>query len=111
MKRHRAYKDYLLENLMDPREAAAYLDAALDEGDLAVFMLALKDVVEALGGGVGAVARKSALNRESLYRMLSEKGNPRLSSLYAVMNSLGLQIHVTTSHSQVPGVRAKSLSH
>lgn len=88
------YNEYLIELLKDPEEAASYLNAALEEDDLETFTLALRDVVIALGGGVGRVARKSSLNRESLYRMLSEKGNPRLSSLNSIMHSLGLEMHV-----------------
>lgn len=90
------YKDYLKESLKDPEEAAEYLNAALEEGDLSLFTLALKDVVDALGGGIGATAKKSHLNRESLYRMLSKQGNPRLTSLTSVMTSLGLEVHITS---------------
>jgi len=92
------YKDYLKQSLEDPEEAAEYLNAALEEGDLSLFTLALKDVVNALGGGVGATAKKSHLNRESLYRMLSDRGNPRLKSLRSVMGSLGLEVHITLKH-------------
>lgn len=94
MKKTINYNDYLMKSLKNPEEAAEYLNAALHEGDLTVFTLALKDVVNALGGGVGSTAKKSHLNRESLYKMLSEKGNPRLSSLSSVMDSLGLEVHV-----------------
>jgi probable addiction module antidote protein len=88
------YKEYLNESLKNPEEAAAYLNAALEEGDPSLFTLALKDVVDALGGGVRHVSQQSHLNRESLYRMLSKKGNPRLTSLNSVMNSLGLEMHI-----------------
>jgi probable addiction module antidote protein len=101
------YKDYLKESLKNPEEAAEYLNAALEEGNPSLFTLALKDVVDALGGGVGATAKKSHLNRESLYRMLSEKGNPRLTSLTSVMTSLGLEVHITSKkqpHSHQPRV-------
>ena len=90
------YKAYLKNSLKDPEEAAEYLNAALEEGDLSLFTLALKDVVDALGGGVAATAKKSHLNREGLYRMLSKKGNPRLTSLTSVMTSLGLEVHITS---------------
>lgn len=88
------YKDYLKESLKNPEEAAEYLNAALEEGDSSLFTLALRDVVNALGGGVGVVSQKSHLNRENLYRMLSKKGNPRLTSLNSVMTSLGLEMQV-----------------
>lgn len=96
MKKDTDYKEYLYESLQDPEEAAAYLNAALEEEDPSLFTLALKDVVYALGGGVGKISKKSHLNRESLYKMLSAKGNPRLTSLNSVMDSLGLAVHITT---------------
>ena len=77
----------------DPEEAAAYLDAALEEGDPQVFLLALRDVAEARG--IGRLAEETKLNRESLYRMLSKQGNPRLTSLDAVLDALGLRLGVT----------------
>lgn len=76
----------------DPEEAAAYLDAALEDGDPQVFLLALRDVAEARG--IGRLAEETNLNRESMYRMLSERGNPRLTSLDAVLDALGLRLGV-----------------
>lgn len=87
------YKDYLCDYLKEPQAAAAYLNAALEEGNEA-FTLALKDVVKSLGGGITRVAYHTELNRESLYRMLSDKGNPQFKSLNAVIDCLGLQLHI-----------------
>lgn len=88
----RPYIDGLLEDLQDPKEAAAYLNAAIEDGDQDVFMLALRDVVQARG--MARVARESRLNRESLYKMLSAAGNPQLASLNALLRSVGLRIAV-----------------
>jgi probable addiction module antidote protein len=77
----------------DPEEAAAYLNAALEDGDQQVFLLALRDVAEARG--IGKLAGETSLNRESMYRMLSKQGNPRLTSLDAVLDALGLRLGVT----------------
>lgn len=85
----------LLENLKDPKEAAAYLNAALEESDNELFLLAMKNVVRA--AGVTNVARKTHLNRENLYKMLSEKGNPELASLCATLSSIGLKISIDTA--------------
>ncbi len=90
MKRTRDYKEYLLESLKDPKERAAYLNAALEE-DSEVFFLALKDVADACGG-VSKLAKESSLNRESLYKTLSVRGNPRFDSLLAMLHALGLEI-------------------
>ncbi len=84
----------LLETLKDPKEAAEYLNAALEEGNNELFLLALKNVVKAYG--VTNIARKAHLNRENLYKMLSEKGNPELASLWSILNSIGLKISIDT---------------
>ncbi len=86
------YVDGLQERLKDPTRAAAYLDAALEEGDQEVFLLALRDVAEARG--LSVVAQEAQLNRENLYRMLSREGNPQLSSLNALLKSMGLRLAV-----------------
>ncbi len=93
MARSRAYEQTLSEALADPRDAAAYLDAALAENDPAAFLLALRHVAN-VHGGVGQLAEAAELNRESLYRMLSEDGNPRISSLNAVLHALGLRLSI-----------------
>lgn len=86
------YEDGLRQALFDPDEAAAYLDAALAEGDTEGFLLALRDVAEARG--IAHVARKAQLNRENLYRMLAANGNPQLSSLNALLHTLGLRLAI-----------------
>ena len=86
------YVEVLGEWLKDPAQAAAYLDVALEDGDPEVFLLALRDVAEARG--LSAVAQESQLNRENLYRMLSRQGNPQLSSLSALLKSMGLRLSV-----------------
>lgn len=77
----------------DPDFAAAYLDAVLDDGDQAEFLLALRRLAEALGG-VQGVAAKARLNPTSLYRTLSARGNPELKSMQAVLRALGLRLSV-----------------
>ena len=86
------YHASLLQALQDPAEAAAYLTAALEEGDSATFLLALRHVADAKG--VSTLAAKAHLNRENLYRMLSEQGNPQLDSLTAVLTALDLRLAV-----------------
>lgn len=86
------YEDGLKEALLDPEEAAAYLDAALAEDDQEIFLLALRDIAEA--HGFTNVAQETLLNRENLYRMLSTTGNPRLSSLNNLLHSMGLRLKV-----------------
>jgi probable addiction module antidote protein len=93
MARSKNYKKSLLESLKDPIEAVEYLNAALEEGDTAVFLLALRDVVDS-HGGMTKLAASTALNRENLYRMLSTKGNPEFFSLLTVLNAVGFRLAV-----------------
>jgi probable addiction module antidote protein len=86
----RSYKEYLLQRLRDPSEAADYINGALEQGDMPELMMALRDVAEARG--VGHVAARAGLNRENVYRMLSDKGNPRLSSLFPLLLALGVEL-------------------
>jgi probable addiction module antidote protein len=88
-----AYQKDLIESLKYPCEAAAYLNAAIEEGDREVFLLALRNVAEA-NGGMSAVAAKANLSRESLYRMLSRRGNPEIKSLFNLLHTMGLRLAV-----------------
>ena len=87
------YQESLLQALQNPQEAAEYLTAALEDGDSAVFLLALRNVADAQG--MRTVAHKAQLNRENLYRMLSEQGNPQLGSLTALLDALNLRLAIT----------------
>ncbi len=93
-RKHKDYQDYLIESLQDPKEARAYLSAALSDEDQRIFLLALKNVLEAQGGDMSALAEQADLNRENLYRMLSKKGNPRLASIRSVLHVLGLELAI-----------------
>ncbi len=87
------YQSYLIESLKNPEEASAYLQAALEESDMpTVFLRALRNVAEAKG--IRKIAASTGLNRENLYRMLSEQGNPELRSLYTILNALDLRLSV-----------------
>ena len=91
-KASRPYRPELLKALQDPIEAAEYLNAALEEDSNELFLLALRNVAEA--HGMKKLALASQLNRESMYRMLSEQGNPQLSSLTGILRQLGLKLAV-----------------
>ncbi|MFZ0544010.1 MAG: addiction module antidote protein [Candidatus Promineifilaceae bacterium] len=86
------YEEGLNISLTNPEEAAAYLNAALEENDQEIFLLALRDIAEARG--FSQVAQETLLNRENLYRMLSSTGNPQLASLNALLRSMGLRLAV-----------------
>lgn len=95
MVKTRNYKEHLLKQLQKPKEAAAYLNAALQDDDPHVFLLALRDIAEAKGG-MGWLADEADLNRENLYRTLSLKGNPRFFNLLAVLDAIGLEFTIHT---------------
>jgi probable addiction module antidote protein len=78
----------------DPEFAAEYLKAALeDTEEPKVLLIALRHLAEARGG-MAKVAKAAGIERESLYRALSPRGNPRLSTLVAVIRALGLTLTV-----------------
>ena len=80
----------------DPELAAEYLKAALeDEDEPRVLLIALRHLAQAQG--VAKVAKAAGIERESLYRALSERGNPRLSTLFAVTKAVGLRLTVETA--------------
>ena len=64
------------EHLKTEEDMAAYLEAALEEGDSALIAAALGDIARAKG--MSQVARDTGLGRESLYKALSSTGNPEL---------------------------------
>jgi len=92
----KSYKDDLLKELQDSEYAAAYLAQALEAGDQATFLLALRDVVEA-GGGVTVIAEQAHVRRQSLYKALSKQGNPTLTTLQDILKPLGLRVSVTST--------------
>ena len=84
-----AHHGYVRGWLADDNNAAALLDAAFTGGDEGDIMYALREVALAKGG-VAGVAEETGLSRETLYRTLSRSGNPRLSTLLAVMRAAGV---------------------
>jgi probable addiction module antidote protein len=77
----------------DPEFAAEYLKAALeDEEEPRVLLIALRHLAQAQG--IAKVAKAAGIERESLYRALSARGNPRLSTLLAVTKAIGLRLTV-----------------
>jgi probable addiction module antidote protein len=84
----------LADYFSSPGAVAAYLNAALEDGDARVLLAALRNAVEAVGG-MSELARRTGLSREALYRALSAKGNPRWSTLEAVLRALGVRLSVS----------------
>jgi probable addiction module antidote protein len=90
-----SHDDYMIRKLRESSKfVAEYLNAALeDTEEPAVLRIALRRVAEARGG-MAKVAKVAGIERESLYRALSARGNPRLSTLVAVTKAVGLKLTV-----------------
>lgn len=91
MARTRTRKWDAAEHLKNDADMAAYLEAALEEGDPALAAAALGDIARAKG--MGDIARETGLGRESLYKALSAEGNPEFSTVLKVLKALGLRLH------------------
>jgi len=90
-----SYHDWIINSLKNKKEAELYLQVALDEfqedGNIEALMLALRQIAEAQGG-IGKLAQKGHLNRETLYRTLSSRGNPKLQTVGSLLNALGFHL-------------------
>ena len=82
------------EHILDDRDSSLYLaaviDEAIDAGDPSLIALALRDIAKARG--MSDLARGSGVSRRALYDALSEHGDPKLSTLLAVMKALGVRV-------------------
>ncbi len=88
-----SHREWLVSELRgDPKLAAAYLSEAANDGDPRVYLAALRTVAEAKG--MAKLAKAAGVPRESLYRALSSSGNPRFSTLHAILKAAGLKMAV-----------------
>ena len=83
------------ESFETEEDMAAYLDAALEDGDPALLGAALGDIARAKC--MTQIARNTGLGRESLYKALSPDGNPEFAAILKVINALGLKLHASTA--------------
>ena len=93
---HKNYDDFLKKELEDTETATEYLNAALSGGSLDEFLVALRNVAQAKGG-LGELADITRLNRQSLYKMLSQNGNPTLASLLPLLKAMGIRLTFSPS--------------
>lgn len=97
MTKLRSFREYHLEKLSESNSAEIHLQVALEEyekdRDRVGLLLALKDLADAQGG-IAKLAEKTKLSRQSLYKSLSEKGNPKLETLETILNGLGFRLSV-----------------
>ena len=83
------------EHLETGEDMAAYLNVALEEGDLSLIMATLGDIARARR--IAIVAEDTGLGRESLYKSLSAGGNPEFATVLKVMRALGLELRVAAA--------------
>jgi probable addiction module antidote protein len=82
--------------LTDKESIAAYLDAALEDGDPDLLKAALGDIARAKG--MGDIAATTGLSRTSLYKALSQDGNPEFATVVRVLHALGLRMGVRSAN-------------
>ena len=80
------------EHLETEEDMAAYLNVALEEGDLSLIMATLGDIARARR--MALVAQEAGLGRESLYKSLSSNGNPEFATVLKVVRALGFRLQV-----------------
>ena len=89
------YQESLIERLKKSEEEQLYyLKAALEDNwdEPQAFLLALKNIADARG--FSAFAENAGLSRESLYRTLSENGNPKLDTVFKMLHAMGMKLTV-----------------
>jgi probable addiction module antidote protein len=72
-------------------DVVAYLNASLKDGEPIILLKALRNVAQSKGG-MSMLAKAAGINRESLYRSLSDKGNPKIETIIKIFNALGLNL-------------------
>lgn len=94
--RDKSYAESLEASLTDPAEAAAYLAAVMELDDNAALLVALRHVAKA--HGMAEVARRAEVGDKSLFKSLSDTGNPTLETISKVLHAVGLRLSVTPAH-------------
>ena len=87
-------KKFDVIDFLDNDEALIeYLNVALEENDPKYFAKALGNVARAKG--MSSIAESSGLGRQALYRALSSEGNPRIDTLFRVLDTLNVRLAIT----------------
>lgn len=93
--RDKSYAESVEVALRDPAEAAAYIDAVIEMDDPAALLLALRQVAKA--HGMADTARRAKLGEKTLFKALSENGNPTITTVQKVLHAVGLRLTVTAA--------------
>ncbi|MES2673814.1 MAG: addiction module antidote protein [Pseudomonadota bacterium] len=82
--------------LTDEETIAAYLNAAAENGDTELLLIALKDVVNARS--MTQLAKDSGLARATLYKALAPGAKPQFETVMKVAGALGLKLEFHPAH-------------
>ncbi|MDO8804981.1 MAG: transcriptional regulator [Elusimicrobiota bacterium] len=91
MKNTVSYDSYMKKVLVNRDEAAAYINAAAEGGELKYLLVAIRRVVGA-NGGMGALAKATKMSRTTLYKTLSPTGNPEVGTLQGILAVYGIRL-------------------
>lgn len=94
-KKKKATKWDASEYLESEADIAAYLNAALEDGDTSVIATALGNIARAKG--MTQLAKETGITRDGLYKALSPTGNPSFDTVQKVVKAFGLKIDVATA--------------
>ena len=108
-KRSGNFKEYWQGRIQTPETRAAYINAALEDGDPKILLAILKDCVEAMGS-VTWLSEVTHLTRATLYKILSKEGNPKYNTLLKVLPPLGLRLNVAMQPQRGPAGK-RALAH
>ncbi|MDP3995088.1 MAG: transcriptional regulator [bacterium] len=105
-----SFRDDLVEDLKDPIEAQAFLEAMLEgyekDRDTQLLMLALRDIAVAQGG-IGKLAQRTRVSRPHLYEILASKHSPSLDTALDIFSGLGFRVRLESVRAPRPRVRKK----
>ena len=87
------FEPFYHERLRDRKFAAVYLTECIADEDPKMFLVALRDVIAARGG-MAHIAEIAGVNRESLYKAVSEKGNPSIAYLKRILEVLNIRLQL-----------------
>ena len=90
--RDSSFDDYMTEPMKDPAEAAAYIEAVMELDHPAALLVALRHVAKA--HGMAEVARRAKVGEKTLFKSLSENGNPTIATVHKVLHAVGLRSSV-----------------
>lgn len=94
MEKSVSYKTILLKRLQDPNARLEYINEALKDEDPEVFLLALRNIIDAMNISISNLSKQTMLDRSGLHKILSHRGNPKFGSIKSILDSIGLDIQI-----------------